>query len=556
MTRLPTLDLYNAAVQSPQIAFADAQLKGGRLRTNGLGLPLALGGGFAITYSIDAAGRKYAIRVFHKRTDGLEARYRAVSAALSRSPSPYFVQFEYQPLGIRVEGMQYPLVKMEWAGGETLGSYLDSRHDNRPSMESLQRAFRELAVHLSEKGIAHGDIQSGNVMVDGSRVRLIDYDGMFVPGMQLSQGAEIGHRHFQHPARGPSDFGPLMDRFSLIALDVTLAALVERPELFGKYATTGENLLFTANDFKDPSSSALFAELRSIKSLRRATDDFATICRGAIGSVPSLTDFIAGRSIPTVATVVRDQPPLAKQQYAGSLPVIDALDFALASRHVGDRVELIGRITDVKLDLTRRGRRPYAFINFGDWRGRIVKVAIWEPGLKKLRNRPDASWVNRWISVTGLMDPAYTNKTYNYTHLSVTVEDRQQIHLIDEDEANYRLGKSSRDARAPASNPVSNRELLHTVRSREERAVPRFGGSAPTVGRSSSGPGAGVPASLSPNQAILQNIKATKPTTPIPPVPPLTRPAPTLPPQPPVSKEKTPDNSSALSKFLKWLGFG
>lgn len=91
MTRLPSLDLYNEAVQNPQAAFADSQLRSGKVQANGLGLPLALGGGFAITYNIQSAGKKFAVRVFHKQATGLESRYRAVSGELSRLPSGYFV---------------------------------------------------------------------------------------------------------------------------------------------------------------------------------------------------------------------------------------------------------------------------------------------------------------------------------------------------------------------------------------------------------------------------------------------------------------------------------
>ena len=224
MTRLPSLDLYNEAVQHPQDAFTDATLRAGKVRTNGLGLPLALGGGFAITYSVTAAGLTYAVRMFHKQAGGLEDRYRLIATELLRLSSPYFVQFEYQARGVRVDGQQYPLVKMEWASGETLGSFLDARYGDRNVVEALRRSFRDLAKHLRDRGIAHGDLQNGNVMVDGARLRLVDYDGMFVPGMAAANGSEIGHRHFQHPARSAKDFGPAMDRFSFIALDLTLAA--------------------------------------------------------------------------------------------------------------------------------------------------------------------------------------------------------------------------------------------------------------------------------------------------------------------------------------------
>ena len=68
------MDQYNDAVQHPQTAFSDPVLKAARIATNGMGLPIALGGGFALTYSATAQGRKFAIRCFHKEAKGLEAR--------------------------------------------------------------------------------------------------------------------------------------------------------------------------------------------------------------------------------------------------------------------------------------------------------------------------------------------------------------------------------------------------------------------------------------------------------------------------------------------------
>ncbi len=504
MTRLPSLDLYNEAVQNPNAAFSDTQLRNGKVQTNGLGLPLALGGGFAITYNIQSAGKKFAVRVFHKQATGLEGRYRAVSGELLRLPSAYFVQFEYQANGIRVNGSQYPIVKMEWAAGETLGSFLEARHGDRAAMESLRRAFRELANHLRSRGIAHGDIQTGNVMVDGGRIRLIDYDGMFVPGMAAGNGTEIGHRHFQHPGRGAGNFGPSMDRFSFISVDLTLAALAERPGLFNKYATTGENILFTGNDFRDPSISPVFAEIRAIPSLRKSAEDFAAVCQASVAGVPDLEDFLAGKNIPTPAAATTSTK-MSRAAYSGSLPVIDATDFVDASSYVGDRVELIGRITDVKIDLTRRSRRQYVFINFGDWRGQIVKVAIWPTGLAKLRQKPDPSWKGKWISVTGLMDPPYSNPRYRYVHLSVTIEESQQLHLIGEDEANYRLGRGA-PRRAPKVSGQNNQSVLQGIRQ---------GARSPALPNPSNRAGQSAPSSVpvSKNQAILRRINSTGPAS-------------------------------------------
>lgn len=82
MPGYPTMDQYNDAVQHPGTAFSDAALKSAKIATDGRGLPVALGGGFALTYTATAQGRKYAVRCFHKEVKGLESRYVHIDKAL------------------------------------------------------------------------------------------------------------------------------------------------------------------------------------------------------------------------------------------------------------------------------------------------------------------------------------------------------------------------------------------------------------------------------------------------------------------------------------------
>ncbi|QLQ08322.1 MAG: hypothetical protein HZY76_21580 [Anaerolineae bacterium] len=53
--------------------------------------------------------------------------------------------------------------------------------------------------NLQTHGIAHGDLQHGNVLVAADELRLIDYDGMYVPPLSGRESHEIGHRNYQHP---------------------------------------------------------------------------------------------------------------------------------------------------------------------------------------------------------------------------------------------------------------------------------------------------------------------------------------------------------------------
>jgi tRNA A-37 threonylcarbamoyl transferase component Bud32 len=80
-----------------------------------------------------------------------------------------------------VRGSPYPIVRVDWVNGDTLNLSLDKRSGNPNVMENLRASFRALASTLHRAGIAHGDIQNLNVLVVGTDLRLIDYDGMYVP---------------------------------------------------------------------------------------------------------------------------------------------------------------------------------------------------------------------------------------------------------------------------------------------------------------------------------------------------------------------------------------
>jgi len=403
-----------------------------------------MSGGFALTYTFTTPKRKFAVRCFHRDIPSVEQKYDSISKKLRALRSKYFVEFHFQNPGIKVQQHNYPIVKMDWVDGHPLGVWLDKNCSNGTALQKALAEFRAIASFLEKEGMAHGDIQNGNIMMSPSGVKLIDYDGMFVPGMTPGNGSEVGHKHFQHPTRASRDFGPKMDRFSFIALDLSLTALMEDKTLHTKFREGGETIIFNANDFADPGSSQIFQILQSKASLKDQARNFAAICTAEISAVPSLDDFLNGRNIPATKRRIEVTSSLEKGPavYIGPFPVLDALDFEAAARHVGDKVELIGQIIEVKQDYARKGKgknKPYVFINFGPWKKDGVKISIWSEGLSKLTKKPSKSWVGQWVSVTGLIDPPYSNPKYGYTHFSVTVLEEGQIQALDEKQARFRL---------------------------------------------------------------------------------------------------------------------
>jgi len=478
----PQLIDYQEAVQNPAGTFTDPLLKSGRVAETPLGLPLALSGGFALTYSIQTGSRRFAVRCFHREVPEAQSRYAAISSTLSRVRSPYFVDFDFEPAGIRIRGQSYPIVRMDWVEGRTLGSELESVATKPDSLRALRQKFVDLAAFLESNGIAHGDIQNDNVIIANGNLRLIDYDGMFVPGMQEGRGSEVGQKNFQHPDRQAQHFGPKMDRFSFLVLDVSLEALAAQGSLFRRYSEGGAAIIFKANDFADPAGSEIFRILNGMPALRESVEKLAKICQAPISSVPSLTDFIAGRNIPAPSgmTPMGVARPVPLQGYISAYDVLDGRDYDAVLRRVGDKVELVGQIVSVKSGIGKRGKgrgRPYVFINFGIWNQRSVKITIWSEGLGALTAPPTEAWVGRWISVTGLLEPPYDGKHFGrpYQSVGVTVAADNQIVPLTEAQAKFRLkgGAPGRRTSASEQAPRSNEQILEGLLGKKPGAAPR-----------------------------------------------------------------------------------
>jgi hypothetical protein len=531
MATYPAINEYNDAIQNPRIAFVDPVLKTGKVNSNTFGIPIALGGGFALTYTIDANGKKFAVRCFHKTADGLEKRYGEINNTPPFTGASYFASFEFQPTGIHVNGAPYPIVKMDWVEGKTLGTYLEAHHTDGTALSKLRGDLQALEEYLRQESIAHGDLQNGNLII-GSDIRLIDYDGVYVPGLQSEKGNELGHRHFQHPKRTAIHFGPDMDRFSFIVLDLSLRALIERPALFQQYSN-GENILFTANDYADPINSTAFSDLRTIASISRDVDNLAAICVSSVEKIPTLKDYLAGQKIPasnislSYPSAVADT--ITPTGYIGAYDTLDASDYAAVQECVGSRIELIGQITNVMQANTRYGK-PFVFINFGDWTERTTKINIWSEGLEKLSIKPTAAWEGKWISVTGLVDPPYTHPRHKYTHLSITITEGNQLRTIDAIEAQRRL----QGRIFSLGVDISNQKVLETISARKK---PKRNKRKKPVTVASK--------SKSTNKAILAQIRGSSPVS----APASTKSRGTTSPQ-----SKSSPNQSGVPPWLWWVG--
>ena len=151
----PSLAEYSDALQlSLGIALSDPLLGRGTLRSRGPGQPIVRSGNFALTFEVVADGRSYAVRCFHKPSDSLQARYAAIGGYLRRIRSTCFVAFEFQPSGITTESGTYPIVRMDWAHGETLAAFVAAHRADSDTLGHLRVSLRQIANELRRHGIA------------------------------------------------------------------------------------------------------------------------------------------------------------------------------------------------------------------------------------------------------------------------------------------------------------------------------------------------------------------------------------------------------------------
>ena len=306
---------YNEAVQNPRTSFADPDLKAGEVVPGPLGLPLPRSGNFADVYQVRGAdGRMWALKCFTRPAAQLRERYLAIDAHLRDARLPFAVGFQFLTEGVRIRGLWYPALKMEWVEGLQLNAFV--RHSvGRPDhLRATLGLWVRLCKRLRDARIAHADLQHGNVLLvpgataDRLRLRLIDYDGMWVPALAGKPSGEAGHPNYQHPARlAEVAYSAEVDRFPHLVIGCALRALAVAGQPLWDRFDNGDNLLFKEADFADPARSKLYRALWELDD-PTVTNLVALLVAAAgrpIADTPWLDEVLAGdRTVPVSDAVL------------------------------------------------------------------------------------------------------------------------------------------------------------------------------------------------------------------------------------------------------------
>ncbi|HLL66903.1 MAG TPA: protein kinase [Micromonosporaceae bacterium] len=303
-TRYPTGGDYVDALQYPARAFTDPQLRDGVVKADAWGLPEPVSGNFASVFQVAATdGTRWAVKCFTRPVADQQRRYQAVSTALRQVRHPALVDFDYQPAGISINSHPYPLVKMRWIDAQGLLPWLENHRANAARVTSLAAQLAEIVSALEDAGVAHGDLQHGNLLVTpDTRLMLIDYDGMFVPALRGLPPTEKGLPNYQHPDRDDHHFGPGLDRFSAWVIYTSLIALTVEPTLWRNLRDPSDDtkILLAAADYADPANSPAFRALRTTghHQLTSLTDTLASCAAKPLSQVPKLETSMAPAVVP------------------------------------------------------------------------------------------------------------------------------------------------------------------------------------------------------------------------------------------------------------------
>ncbi len=278
--RWPEPQDYNEAIQHPRSNLLDAELAEGQPTLNRLGLPQAVSGNFASVYRVKCGSQYWAVKCFTRNTQDQKDRYAGISTYLEHAHLRYTVGFEYQENGIRVQGKPFPILKMEWVDGDSLDKFVKEHRANPHLLKLLAARWIRLVGDLEGVGVAHGDLQHGNVLVVGEDFKLIDYDGMYVPPFKgrFAASNELGDPNYQHPARTNAHFDGRLDRFSTWVIYLSLVAFSEDPRLWTAVRAGEESLLLRSDDLKQPDASDTMRLL-----LDHGSGETADLAREVIG---------------------------------------------------------------------------------------------------------------------------------------------------------------------------------------------------------------------------------------------------------------------------------
>ncbi len=264
----PSNSDYTTIVKNLDAFVSDATIVNGEpfyTKTNRL---ISYAGGYSKVFPIKVNNTKKALRFWTANIEDSQKRYQEIDLYLKQKKLPYFVGFDYHHGQLNWKKTSYPFVSMDWVEGLTLNKYIDKNINDSSKIKELANSFLEMVEVLHQNEIAHGDLQDGNILIieqsNQIKLKLIDYDSLYVPDLRNSSIEIIGVESYQHPKKNDKkQLNEKIDYFSELVIYLSLLAYSEDPNLWIK--DQDQKLLFDARDFRDTTKSPIFNALKNGK---------------------------------------------------------------------------------------------------------------------------------------------------------------------------------------------------------------------------------------------------------------------------------------------------
>jgi hypothetical protein len=331
-------------------------------------------GANAVVFKANYHNRTYGIRCFLNNDLNRVDRARSISKYLENINASWKIDYKFLDNEMVINGASYPIIQMTWSTGKDLNSWTSDNLNENEKLNQLQKKIVELSKSLEENNIGHGDIQCGNILVEetGSIItlKLIDYDGVYIPTLSHLNAIENGRGEFQHPSRNLLNYRPTIDRFSFIVIVTALELLKFDKSLWKSPLQYGfntlDNLLFSASDFKNPNSSKLFtlAKNLNIDSVNFYLDQLLNAINCDISQITELKLYHSGNNRQEAPIIFRE----AKTEVLPGILILESNVKAF----VYSGLKSIGQ-TPLKLDKNTFVNKE---LNVLDGKGGVKKIIV------------------------------------------------------------------------------------------------------------------------------------------------------------------------------------
>lgn len=301
-------EIRKAALDNSNILDTDVQARYQcRASKKNENLAFAKKGGFCLAFPmIDyVSEKKICYRIWYINNKNAEKVARHVAKKMRNLHLDYFVDYDYLPEAIKVNGQILPGIKMEWVEGETLDNYIIN-HPSPYEMLRLANKFLEMCKAMCDAGVSHGDLSCSNILITSSgEIKLVDYDSFYVPslGGKYYQ-TTCGQSAFQHPLRKD---GLLMssrdDYFSQQVIYLSLLGIAHDPSLIERI--DDKELIFNSlelSNVENLKKSKVYEKLSSMEDevLTSCLKELCSAISSPLSHVRSIVDFIKLEPISTI----------------------------------------------------------------------------------------------------------------------------------------------------------------------------------------------------------------------------------------------------------------